>query len=129
MSFFIVKVEHAIAHTAQAIVHAAKAAVPFIKKAQQNETTIEGITALIDPQAVAIERAAFAVLGKVVAAIDDGQKAAAESPSAPYGVRVELASDELADLRALASALKAAAVASGIITSQAPAVVATPAGA
>ncbi len=65
------KIEHAVASVAHDIVKVARAVVPVLRKVQGQEATVEALTSLVDPQAVNIERAAFAVLGKICVAIND----------------------------------------------------------
>ncbi len=105
---FILTAEHALASAAKEIVATARFVchdvVPALKKLQADETFIESVTALVDPHAVGIERAAFAVLGLVVKALQD-----AGSVSAAGGVNITLDAQMIADLRAIAPAIKAAA--------------------
>ncbi len=108
--FFITKVEHALAVVAQEIVRFAKAVGPVIRKIQASEPTIEALTNLVDPSAVAAERAAFALLGKVCAAVEHlGDAAEAK------GISIELDAQELADIRALIPALSQLAHAAGLM--------------
>jgi hypothetical protein len=108
--YFITKVEHALAVVAQDIVRFAKAVAPIFKKIQASESMIEALTNLVDPNAVAAERAAFALLGKVCAALEHLGDAAAAN-----GVNIQLDAQELADIRALAPALTQLAHAAGLI--------------
>jgi predicted negative regulator of RcsB-dependent stress response len=93
--------EHALASWAKKVVEDARvitaAVVPVLKKAQANEQTIEAVTALVSPQAVVAERAAFAVLGKALKAVTDGQAAAAQN-----GINIALDQTEIDDLKSLA---------------------------
>ncbi len=111
MSFSISSLEHAFASAAQSLVHSAKTVslvvLPILRKAQASEAIIEAVTAAVSPNAALAERAAFAVLGKVLSAISDAQAAAAAN-----GVNIALDQQEMADLRALATSLKPAAPAS-----------------
>jgi len=105
VSISIGSVEHAIAIAAQKLVAEAKLVtqtiVPVLRRAQASEATIESVTALVNPNAVVVERAAFAVLGKILAAMQDGQAAVQAS-----GLNIQLDAQELADLKALAATLK-----------------------
>jgi hypothetical protein len=75
MSALINSVEYALATAASDTVKVAKfvetSALPVLKKAQADQTTIEAVTSLVSPQAANIERAGFAVLGVVIKAIDN----------------------------------------------------------
>ncbi len=110
MAFSIQSVEHAFASAAQSLVHQAKTVslviLPILRKAQASETIIEAVTAAVSPNAALAERAAFAVLGKVLSAVGDAQAAVAAN-----GLNIQLDQQELADLRALAASLKPAPVA------------------
>ncbi len=94
------KIEHAIASVAHDIVKVARAVVPVLQKVQSQEATVEVLTSLIDPNAVNIERAAFAVLGKVCVAINDAGNAVAAN-----GLNVQLDAQEIADLKDIAAYL------------------------
>jgi len=91
------KVEHAIASVAHDIVKVARAVVPVLQKVQGQEATVEALTSLIDPNAVNIERAAFAVLGKACVAITDVGNAVAAN-----GLNLQLDAQEVTDLKAIA---------------------------
>lgn len=100
---FIDKAEHAIATVAHDIVKVARAVVPVLQKVQGQEATVEALTSLVDPNAVNIERAAFAVLGKICVAITDAGNAVAAN-----GLNVQLDAQEVADLKTIAAYLQAA---------------------
>src|ERR1043166_907092 len=95
--------EHVLASWAKGVVEDARFVfnhvVPLLKKAQASEGTIEAITGLVSPQAVVAERAAFAILGKVLKAVADGETAAQAG-----GVNIALDKTEIEDLKALAGA-------------------------
>ena len=97
------KAEHALASVAHDIVRVARAVVPVLQKVQGQEATVEALTSLVDPNAVNIERAAFAVLGKICTAITD-----AGSAIAANGINVQLDAQEIADLKAIAAYLQGA---------------------
>jgi hypothetical protein len=77
--------------------------LPVLKKAQADQSTIEAVTALISPQAANIERAGFAVLGVVINALD-----AAGAVAGANGLNVSLDAQLVADIKAIAAAVKAA---------------------
>jgi hypothetical protein len=97
------KVEHAIASVAHDIVKVARAVVPVLQKVQAQEQTVEALTSLVDPNAVNIERAAFAVLGKICVAITDAGDAVAAN-----GLNLQLDAQEIADLKSIAAYLRTA---------------------
>ena len=97
------KAEHAIASVAHDIVKVARAVVPVLQKVQGEESTVEALTSLVDPNAVNIERAAFAVLGKICVAITDAGNAVAAN-----GINVQLDAQEIADLKDIATYLQTA---------------------
>jgi hypothetical protein len=103
---FISSTEHAFATAAQDIVKAARfvqsVAIPALKKVAAAEPTIEAITGLVDPQAVNIERTAFAILGKVLSSLDAG--AAGDA-----GMNVTLDPTIVSDLKAIQGTIKAKA--------------------
>jgi hypothetical protein len=103
------KAEHAIASVAHDIVKVARAVVPVLQKVQGQEATVEALTSLVDPNAVNIERAAFAVLGKVCVAITDAGNAAAAN-----GINVQLDAQEIADLKSIAAYLQQVTKSAGV---------------
>jgi hypothetical protein len=107
MSALITSVEHALATAASDTVKVAKfvetSVLPVLKSAQANESMIESVTALISPSAANIERAGFAVLGVVINALD-----AAGSAASANGLNVTLDAQLVADIKAIAAAVKSA---------------------
>jgi hypothetical protein len=107
MSALITSVEHALAVAASDTVKVAKfvetSVLPVLKKAQANQSTIESITSLVDPQAANIERAGFAVLAVVINALD-----AAGAAAGANGLNVSLDAQLVADIKAIAAAVKGA---------------------
>jgi hypothetical protein len=99
--------EHAFATAATDVVKTAHfiqtKIVPALKQAQANEQTVEAITSLIDPAAVNIERAAYAVLGVIIKAVED-----AGSAAAGQGLNVQLDAAVVADVKAIIPAIKTA---------------------
>jgi hypothetical protein len=63
MSFGFRNIGHFFATVAGDIVKGARAVAGVMRKAQKAEPEIEAISALLFPQAVALERGAFALLG------------------------------------------------------------------
>jgi hypothetical protein len=107
MSALINSIEHSLAVAASDTVKVAKfvetSVLPVLKKAQADQGTIEAVTALVSPQAANIERAGFAVLGVVINALD-----AAGAAGAANGLNVTLHAQLVADIKAVASAVKGA---------------------
>ena len=107
MSALINSLEHALAVAASDVVKTAKfvetSVLPVLKQAQANQSTIESITSLVSPSAANIERAGFAVLGVVINAID-----AAGSAAGANGLNVTLDAQLVADVKAIAAAVKGA---------------------
>ena len=107
--FTIQKAEHAVASVAHDIVKVARAVVPVLQKVQGQEATVEALTSLVDPNAVNIERSAFAVLGKICVAITDAGNAVAAN-----GINVQLDTQEIADLKSIAAYLQQATKSAGV---------------
>ena len=107
MSALINTVEHALAVAASDTVKAAEFVetnvLPMLKKAQADQSTIEAVTGLVSPQAANIERAGFAVLGVVINALD-----AAGAAAGANGLNVTLDAQLVADIKAIAAAVKGA---------------------
>lgn len=101
MSFSFQSLGHFFAYAAQEIVRGAKAIESVLVRIQAHEQVIEQITGLINPQAVLIERAAFAMLGKVMHAVHDAGEAAMAD-----GLNIVLDAQTIADVRALIPAVK-----------------------
>ena len=107
MSALITSVEHALATAASDTVKVARfvetSVLPVLKKVQADESTIEAVTGLVSPQAANIERAGFAVLGVVINAMD-----AAGAAAGANGLNVTLDAQLVADVKAIAAAVKGA---------------------
>jgi hypothetical protein len=107
MSALITNVGHALAVAASDTVKVAKfvatSVLPVLKKAQADQPTIEAITGLVSPQAANIERAGFAALRGAINAID-----AAGAAAGANGLNVTLDAQLVADIKAIASAVKGA---------------------
>jgi hypothetical protein len=109
MTFNIESVEHGIASVAADVVKGAKKVAAAIAKVQGSEAAVEALTSVIDPSAVAIERAAFAALGVVLKTVNDAGSAAAAG-----SVNVPLDSAFVTDLKGLLPAIQQAAAAQGV---------------
>jgi len=107
MIALISNIEHALATAAADTVKAAKfvktSVLPVLKKAQADQSTIEGVTALVRPQAADIERAGFVVLGVVIKALDNAGTAAGAS-----GLNVSLDAQLVGDIKSIAPVVKSA---------------------
>jgi hypothetical protein len=109
MPALITSVEHALAVAARDTVKVAKfvetSVLPALKTVKADESTIEAVTGLVSPQAANIERerAGFAVLGVVINALD-----AAGAAAGANGLNVSLDAQLVADIKAIASAVKGA---------------------
>jgi hypothetical protein len=77
--------------------------LPALQKAEVNQATIEAITGLISPQAEAIEKAAYEVLGVVISALEAADAAVANGAN---GLSVSLDAAVVADVKAVAAAIK-----------------------
>ena len=82
----------------------ASKALPFLKDVEAAEPTMEGITALVCPSLVNIERTGEALLAKAIVAIEAAEKAAAAGM-----VNVALDAELVADIKSLIPAIKALA--------------------
>jgi hypothetical protein len=107
MSALITSIEHSLAVAASDTVKVSKfvetSVLPVLKKAQADQSTIEAVTSLVSPQAANIERAGFAILGVVINAID-----AAGAAAGANGLNVSLDAQLVADIKAIAAAVKGA---------------------
>jgi hypothetical protein len=107
MSALINSVEHALAVAASDTVKAARfvevSVLPVLKTVKADESTIEAVTELVNPQAANIERAGFAVLGVVINALD-----AAGAAAGANGLNVSFDAQLVADIKAIAGAVKGA---------------------
>lgn len=110
MSFGFKSLGHAFGWIGHEIVSGARAIEKIIPFLQKNEAFVEGVTALVDPQAVIIERAAFHVLGEVLSAVKDADAAATAK-----GLLLELDAAVIADLKALANDLHGKLAAAGAV--------------
>ena len=107
MSALITSIEHSLTVAASDTVKVAKfvetSVLPALKTVKADESTIEAVTALVSPSAANIERAGFAVLGVIINAID-----AAGAAAGANGLNVTLEAHLVADVKAIAAAVKSA---------------------
>lgn len=107
MSVLFTNVEHVLATAASDVVKYAhfveEKILPVLKSVDAEESTVEAVTALVSPQAANIERAGFALLGVVIKALEGLSDAAYAD-----GLNVKLDASLVADVKAVATALKAA---------------------
>lgn len=117
MSFGFTSLAHAFASIGHDIVTGAKKAESIVAKlgtdAQAAAPVIEAVTSTIDPQAVVIERAAFATLGTVLQEVDK-LSGDALNQVGTHGLNIPLDQQTVADLKALATTMKAKLTALGI---------------
>ena len=106
----ITTLEHAFASAASDVVKVARfvetKVLPELLRVQADSATVEAVANLVSPQAANIERVGFAVLGTVIKAVQDAQKAAGAG-----GLNVALDADLVADVKSImASVTKGAAL-------------------
>lgn len=111
MSFGFASVGHAFATVFADAVKGAKAVASALDKASAAESVIEGISAVVYPPAVIIERAAFATLGKVAAAAHDFNPS-----NATQLLSVQFDAQELADIKAIVASVKDDLTQLGVLT-------------
>ncbi len=87
---------HFFATVAGDIVKGARAVASVMLKAQKAEPEIEAISSLFFPQAVELERGAFALLGMAAQAVTEAGDAAAAK-----GINIVLDQQLIADIKAL----------------------------
>jgi hypothetical protein len=104
----VASVEHAFAIAIGDIKKAGavviKDVLPELVAVHTAASTIESITALVSPQLANIERVGDAVLGKVIAAIEDADAAALAK-----GLNVTLDAQTISDIKSIIPAIKAQA--------------------
>ena len=96
MGFGFKNIGHFFSVVAQDIVKGARTAAVILQQVQKSAPEIEGITGLIYPQAVELERGAFALLGMAADAVQRAGDAAAAN-----GVNVQLDSATINSIKAL----------------------------
>lgn len=109
MSFGFKDTGHFFATVAADIVKGARAVASVMIKAEKAEPETEALTALFFPQAVELERGAFALLGVAAQAVTDAGNAAEAN-----GVNVTLDAQLVADIRVLIQAIEQYAQSAGI---------------
>jgi hypothetical protein len=109
MSFGFKDTGHFFATVAADIVKGARAVASVMIKAEKAEPESEALTALFFPQAVELERGAFALLGVAAQAVTDAGNAAEAN-----GVNVTLDAQLVADIKVLIQAIEQYAQSAGI---------------
>jgi hypothetical protein len=106
MTFGFSSIGHLFATVAHDIVKGLKTIEHVLANVQASAPQIEAITAIVDPKAADIERAAFAVLGTVAHAVDS-----ADAATSANGLNVALDAEFVAAVKAILPAIKAASAA------------------
>jgi hypothetical protein len=110
MSQFSFKnIGHFFATVAGDIVKGAKAVATVMLKVQQAEPEVEALSSLLFPQAVELERGAFALLGMAAQAVTETGDAAAAN-----GINLTLDAQLVADIKALIPAIEQYAKSAGV---------------
>lgn len=110
MSQFSFKnIGHFFATVAGDIVKGAKAVAGVMLKVEQAEPQVEAVSSLFFPQAVELERGAFALLGMAAQAVTEAGSAAAAN-----GVNIALDAQLIADIKALIPAIEQYAASVGV---------------
>ncbi|HEV2690148.1 MAG TPA: hypothetical protein VGV35_16435, partial [Bryobacteraceae bacterium] len=109
MSFGFKNIGHFFATVAGDIVKGARAVASVMIKAEKAEPEVEALTALFFPQAVELERGAFALLGLAAQAVTDAGSAAEGN-----GINVALDAQLVADIKGLIQAIEQYAQPAGI---------------
>lgn len=117
MSFGFASIAHAFATAFSDTVKGARAVGAALGKASAVESVVEGVSAIVYPPAVAIERAAFATLGKVAAAANDFNPT-----NASQLLNVQFDAQEIADIKALIASVKDDLTALGVGAAKPPVV-------
>jgi hypothetical protein len=102
-------VGHFFATVAGDIVKGARAVGGVLRKVQKAEPEIELLTGLIFPQAVELERGAFALLGRAAQTVSEAGAVASAN-----GINVVLDAQFVADLKTLIQAIEQYAKSAGI---------------
>jgi hypothetical protein len=109
MSFGFRNMGHFFATVAADIVKGARVVASVMIKAERAEPETEALTALYFPQAVELERGAFALLGVAAQAVADAGNAAEAN-----GVNLALDAELVADVKRLIQAIEQYAQSAGI---------------
>ena len=102
-------VGHFFATVAGDIVKGARAVASVLLKVQKVEPEVETLTGLVFPQAVELERGAFALLGKAAQAVNEAGDVASAN-----GINLALDAQLVADIKALIQAIEQYAKTAGI---------------
>ena len=109
MSFGFKNIGHFFATAAGDIVKGARAVASVMIKVGKAEPEVEAISSLFFPEAVALERGAFALLGLAAQAVSDAGSAAEQS-----GINITLDQQLIADIKALIVAIEQYAKSAGL---------------
>ncbi len=109
MSFGFRNIGHFFATVAGDIVKGARVVAGVMQKAQKAEPEIEAISSLFFPQAVELERGAFALLGMAAQAVKETGDAAAAN-----GINIVLDQQLIADIKLLIEAIERYAQTAGL---------------
>jgi hypothetical protein len=109
MSFGFKNIGHFFATVAGDIVKGARVVASVMGKVGKAETEVEAISSLFFPQAVALERGAFALLGLAAQAVKEAGDAAEAK-----GVNLVLDQQLIVDIKALIVAIEEYAKAAGL---------------
>jgi hypothetical protein len=115
MSFGFTNVAHFFATVAGDIVKGSRAVASVLSKVQGSEAAVEGISSVVYPEAVPIERGAFALLGLAAHAVSEAGDAASAS-----GLNLQLDSQMVADIKAIIPALEQYAQTIGLMKPPVP---------
>lgn len=116
MSFGFKSIEHALATVARDI---AKGTAFILKEAAITEPVVEGITALLDPPAVVVERAAYSALASILGAVNKANTDATGAVTAK-GLNVSLDVEAVADFKAVFALCQQELIALGVIKATTP---------
>jgi len=109
MSFGFRNIGHFFATVAGDIVKGARVVAGVMLKAQKAEPEIEAISSLFFPQAVELERGAFALLGMAAQAVKEAGAAAEAN-----GINLVLDQQVIADIKLLIEAIEQYAKTAGL---------------
>jgi len=109
MGFGFSSLGHVFATIFSDISKGAKAVGNALAKVEAAEPVIEGISAVVYPPAVLIERAAFSILGKAAAAVHDAGAVADGS-----GMNITIDAQTVADLKDLIATVRGDLAALGV---------------
>jgi len=96
MAFTWQSAGHAFASLFKDVVTVSKKVVTALGGIQKEETLIESLTSLVNPQAAAVEQIAFGALGELVAAVQ-----ATETAAGANGINVSFDASVIAEVRKL----------------------------